>query len=128
MPLLLYCRERDPVPILQEAGWASVPIWMGPENIDSTGLEHQTVQPVAIHYNDYAILSASRYYTAYIIRQWILFNIPLVKHRSPYECGSELVIHCRFTVDMLEWEWQHLPVSALRVTIDTVTEYCMSLN
>ena len=32
-PRLLYSRERDPVPIVQEAGWASGPVWTGAENL-----------------------------------------------------------------------------------------------
>jgi len=33
-----YPRERDPVPILQEAGWAAGPIWTGAENFAHTGI------------------------------------------------------------------------------------------
>ena len=29
-------RERDPVPIVQEAGWASRPVWTGAENLTPT--------------------------------------------------------------------------------------------
>ena len=29
----LYPRERDPVPIVQEVGWASVPVWTGAQNL-----------------------------------------------------------------------------------------------
>jgi len=29
MPWLLYPLERNPVPIVQEAGWAPEPVWMG---------------------------------------------------------------------------------------------------
>jgi len=29
--------ENDPVPILQEGGWASVPVWTCAENLDPTG-------------------------------------------------------------------------------------------
>ena len=31
-------RESDPVPILQEAGWAPGPVWKGAENLTSTGI------------------------------------------------------------------------------------------
>jgi hypothetical protein len=31
-------RERDPVPILQEAGWAPGPVWMAAENLAPTGI------------------------------------------------------------------------------------------
>jgi len=30
MPQLLYPLERNPVPIVQEAGWVPEPLWMGP--------------------------------------------------------------------------------------------------
>ena len=29
---------KDPVPIVQEAGWALVPVWIGAENLASTGI------------------------------------------------------------------------------------------
>jgi hypothetical protein len=37
-PLPLYSRERDPVPIILEAGGASVPVWTGEENPSPTGI------------------------------------------------------------------------------------------
>jgi hypothetical protein len=45
---------KDPVPIAQEAGWASGPVWTGAENFASTGIRTRTVQPVGSHYTDYA--------------------------------------------------------------------------
>jgi len=33
-PQTLYPRERYPVPVAYEAGWASGPVWMGTENIE----------------------------------------------------------------------------------------------
>ena len=29
---------KDPVPIVQEAGWASEPLWIGAENLAPTGI------------------------------------------------------------------------------------------
>jgi hypothetical protein len=34
-PRPLYPRERDPVPIVQEAGWAPGPVWTAAENLPS---------------------------------------------------------------------------------------------
>jgi len=34
----LYRRQRDPVSIVQEAGWAPEPVWKGVENLDPTGI------------------------------------------------------------------------------------------
>jgi hypothetical protein len=33
MPPLLFTPEKDPVPIVQEAGWAPRPVWTGAENL-----------------------------------------------------------------------------------------------
>jgi hypothetical protein len=37
---------KDPVPTVQEAGWASGPVWTGVENLDPPGFNPRTVQPV----------------------------------------------------------------------------------
>jgi hypothetical protein len=39
MPWLHYSWERDPVPILQEAGWASGLVWLSLENLIATGFQ-----------------------------------------------------------------------------------------
>ena len=36
-----HCPGKDPVPILQEAGWASGPVWTGAENLAPTGIRSQ---------------------------------------------------------------------------------------
>ena len=41
-----YSRERDPVPIVQEAGCFPGPVWTGAENLAYTGIRSPTVQPV----------------------------------------------------------------------------------
>jgi hypothetical protein len=38
IPWLLYSWERDPVPIVQEAGWASGSVGTGMENLTTTGV------------------------------------------------------------------------------------------
>jgi hypothetical protein len=37
---------KDPVPIVQEDGWAPEPVWIGAENLASPGFHPQTFQPV----------------------------------------------------------------------------------
>ena len=50
----LYPRERDPIPILQEAGLATGPGWTGAENLaPPKGFDYRTVQPVASRYTVY---------------------------------------------------------------------------
>ena len=43
---------KEPVPIVQEAGWAPGPVWTGVENLVPTGIRSRTVQPVVIRYTD----------------------------------------------------------------------------
>jgi len=50
-PAALYLR-KDPVAIVQEAGWAPGPVWKGAENLAPTGIRSRTVQPVASRYTD----------------------------------------------------------------------------
>ena len=35
---------KEPVPIVQEAGWAPGPVWTGAENLALTGFDPRTVQ------------------------------------------------------------------------------------
>ena len=41
-PLPSYLR-KDPVPIVQETGWAPGPVWAGAENLATTGVRTTTV-------------------------------------------------------------------------------------
>jgi len=45
---------KDPVPIVQEAGWASGPVWTGVENLAPQGFDPRTVQPIGSRNTDYA--------------------------------------------------------------------------
>ena len=55
-PQPLYVRERDPLRIVQEAGWDPGPVWTGAKCITPPwGLDPGNVQPVASRYTDYAI-------------------------------------------------------------------------
>jgi hypothetical protein len=53
-----YPRERDPVPIAQEARLALGPAWKGAEDLDPPpGFDPRSVQPVACCYTDCATLA-----------------------------------------------------------------------
>ena len=54
-PRPLGSRERDPVPLVQEAGWDPGPVSTGAENLAPPGFDPRTVQPVASRYTDCAI-------------------------------------------------------------------------
>ena len=51
MPRLLFTPGKDPVPIVQGAGWALGPVWTA-ENLAPPGFDPRTVQPVASRYTD----------------------------------------------------------------------------
>ena len=44
--------RKDPVPIVQEAGWAPGPVWTVAENVPPPGFHPGTVQPIASRYTD----------------------------------------------------------------------------
>jgi hypothetical protein len=43
---------KDPVPIVQEAGWDPGSVWMGAEYLAPPGFDLRTVQPVASRYGE----------------------------------------------------------------------------
>ena len=52
-PRSLYPWEKDPVPIVQEAGWAPGPVCTGADSLVPTGIRSPgTAQPLASHYTD----------------------------------------------------------------------------
>jgi len=55
-PAAVFIPGKDPVPIVQEAGWAPGPVWTGAENLaPPPRFDPRTVQLVASRYTDYAI-------------------------------------------------------------------------
>jgi hypothetical protein len=55
-PRPLYPLESDTLPIVQEAGWTSGPVWRGTENVAPPWFEPPTVQHAASRRTDYALL------------------------------------------------------------------------
>jgi hypothetical protein len=53
----LYPQERDPIPIVKEAGWVQEPVWTGVENLALPGSDPRNVQSVASRYTDNVILA-----------------------------------------------------------------------
>ena len=52
---------KDPVPVVQEAGWAPWPVWTGAKNLAPPEFDPRTVQTVASLYTGYAIPAATLY-------------------------------------------------------------------
>jgi len=64
--------QKDPVPIVQEAGWATGPVWTGAENLTP----HQDSipvggEPVGSHYTNYAIWPTNTEVQTLISFSWI---------------------------------------------------------
>ena len=53
-PRSLFTLRKDPVPIVQEAGWAPGPVWTGAENLAPTGIRSPDRPALASHYTDWA--------------------------------------------------------------------------
>ena len=52
-----FTSRKDPLPIVQEAGWALELVWIGTENLAPPGFDPRTFQLVVSHYTDYATLA-----------------------------------------------------------------------
>jgi hypothetical protein len=53
--------ERDPVPTVQEAGWAQGPLWMVAENLALTSIQSQNLALTSIQSLDRLALSGLLY-------------------------------------------------------------------
>jgi hypothetical protein len=61
---------KDPVPIVQEAGWIPGPVWTSAENLAPPGFDPRTVQPVASRYTDWTSLYILREVKTKRLEQW----------------------------------------------------------
>jgi hypothetical protein len=61
-PATLYPRRKDPVPIVQKAGWAPGPVWTGAENLAPTGIRS----------SDHPPCSQSLYRLSYPTHDWTM--------------------------------------------------------
>jgi hypothetical protein len=74
-PRPFYLRERNSVPIVQEAGWAPGPVWMGAKNSATTGVRSRTVQAVASRYIDWTILAHGTVYSEYYAKDSVFVEL-----------------------------------------------------
>jgi len=63
MPRTLFTPGKDPVPIVQEAGWAPGPVWTGAENLAPIGI--RSPPPTGIRPPDRPARSQSLYRLRY---------------------------------------------------------------
>jgi len=79
MPQPLFTPKKDPVPIVQEAGWAPGPVWTGAENL----------APTRIQSPDRPARSQSLYWLCYPAH-WHM----IMMEKSKYSGGESLSLHC----------------------------------
>jgi hypothetical protein len=54
-PRLIYHRERNPLHILQEAGLAAEPVWIGSENIAPIGVRSPVAKPIIFQHKSFVV-------------------------------------------------------------------------
>jgi hypothetical protein len=60
---------KDPVLIVQEAGWAPGPVWTCAKYLTPAEIRSRTVQPVAGRYTDWAIPAPIRVRILYMVKK-----------------------------------------------------------
>ena len=74
-PWPLFTSGKDPVPIVQEAGWAPEPVWTGTEISPPPDFDPLTVQAVASRYTVWAILAILLYTVEpHLSRRWLSWS------------------------------------------------------
>jgi hypothetical protein len=74
-PRPLYPGEKDPVRIVQEAGWVRGPVWTGTENVVPREFDPRTVQPVASRYTDLLSLIPDKDENIFLQQIFNLFQV-----------------------------------------------------
>jgi len=101
----LFTPGKDPVSIVQEAGWATGPVWTDAENLAPTAIRSRTVQPIAIRYTDWAtgptIIYKTTKYVWLFTFSWIQRKI---KVRVKLSCEILSSLGCR-EVSRLSRRW-----------------------
>jgi hypothetical protein len=121
-PRPLFTPGKDPVPIVQEAGWAPGPVWTVAENLAKSGFDPRTVQPVASRYTNYATqvlrpnlmkaIPPHNFLTTKLIITISADNIPL-----PWLFRNKSV--CEFRLPISVIFISHLIIQTIRLQCDT---------
>ena len=115
-PRPLFNPRKDPVPIIQEAGWAPEPVWTGAENLAPIGIRFRTVQPVASRYTDYATPPTSggvdnskfREYSKIVriaVAQWLRRCATNRKVAGSIQTGFTGIFHWHKILPIALWPW-----------------------
>ena len=92
-PRPLYPWEWDPLPIVEEAGWAPGPVWTGVGNLVSTGIRSPD-RPAHSRYTDWAIASDIKAGRSFIFGRKIETTLSKKAH-TPKNCRiNEIFFTC----------------------------------
>ena len=75
-PLSLYPQQRDSLPIEQEDGWTSDPVWTCAESLPPPGFDPWTVKPATSRYTDYAIQVHVVYHFDLLCSNCVMLDVP----------------------------------------------------
>ena len=108
-PRPLFTSRKDPVPIVQEVGWAPGPVGQVRKISPLPGFDPRTAQPVASRYTDYATRPTIYTYTYLLTYQWCivlqkLTGLKLVK-KFPAFHGTRRFITALTSVRQLSLSW-----------------------
>ena len=81
---------KDPVPIVQEAGWGPGPVWTGEENLVPNGILSRTAQPVA----------QSLYRLSYPAHHWYLMSRLRMSGAMPIRPLYALILYTGITTSL----------------------------
>ena len=117
---------KDPVPIVQGAGWAPGPVWTVAENLVPTGIRSRTVQPVVSHYTNWATWPIYIYIYIYM---WKLasigFKLNTLQALLP-EDGSRLPKHVEEEILLRRPTQRKSAPSWLSCSTQAALTYCIS--
>ena len=102
---------KDPVPIVQEAGWAPGPVWTGGENFAPPGFDPRTVQPVGSRYTDYATRPTSTVSHSKKNKLYAQFIISIFR-QTPLHISGVSIVH-------------HQEVHRMDTTVGTLSKFCI---
>ena len=94
---------KDPVPIVQEAGWAPRSVWTGAGNLVSTEIRSWTVQPVVSRYTDLATRPIYIYIYIYLYTYIYIYGVYRMAHSKAVHTGAV----CSYCESILQ-SWQLL--------------------
>ena len=101
-PRPLFTPGKDPVPIVQEAGWAPGPVWTGAENLaPPTGFDPRTVQVAASRWTDYAtrpinasVAQRKLFFKSY--RRWYIYSYRRALRGAKHGNVTFCLVGCEF--------------------------------